>query len=243
MMTNHLLINVYKYILIWLVLTQYYILTDDCEVGQFNCMGMCLDSKAKCPVAITCPDELIKINLYTCAVNDDFRVPSKCKTGEECWDGSCTTNKTENCPTMSTCPSIANVHCPDNSCVDSIEKCPKYFECPSFIPIRCPNGDCRNSLEDCPSLIKCPPQFSMLCNDGSCRMISDDCEVPSLQTQCADTSMVRCSDGTCTTSKFLCPAQTTCPPGYVKCWDGNCALKDKCKDQMMDSHIHVVNLV
>ena len=229
MMTNHLLINVYKYILIWIVLTQYYISTQDCPVGQFNCMGMCLDSKAKCPVAITCPDELIKINLYTCAVNDDFRVPSKCKTGEECWDGSCTTNKTENCPTMSTCPSVANVHCPDNSCVDSIEKCPKYFECPSFIPIRCPNGDCRNSLEDCPSLIKCPTQFSMLCNDGSCRMISDDCEVPSLQTQCEDTSMVRCSDGTCTTSKFLCPAQTTCPPGYVKCWDGNCALKGKCK--------------
>ena len=192
--------------------------------------GICVDSTSKCPIDISCPDDYFRINLYTCSKSEDFRVPSKCETDSECWDGTCQDDPSSKCPTMNTCPSSYNVRCPDNSCVSSIEECPNIFSCPSFIPIRCPNGDCRKSLDDCPSLLQCPNSFSILCNDGSCRMISDNCVKASEETQCIDNTMTRCPDGTCTTAKFLCPTPTTCPSGYVKCWDGNCAKdQSKCK--------------
>ena len=54
-------------------------------------------------------------------------------------------------------------------------------------------------------------------------MKNQDCELSSIQTTCPDPSMVRCADGSCTQSKFLCPSMKTCPKNYVLCWNGLCA--------------------
>ena len=79
--------------------------------------GICVDSTSKCPIDISCPDDYFRINLYTCSKSEDFRVPSKCETDSECWDGTCQDDPSSKCPTMNTCPSSYNVRCPDNSCV------------------------------------------------------------------------------------------------------------------------------
>ena len=203
----------------------------ECPEGEQKCaVGICAESSAKCPSDLTCPKDYFKINLYTCSQSEDFRVPSKCLTDQECWDGTCQIDTRNKCPTMPSCPSENNIRCPDNSCVKEVKECPNVFSCPSFIPIRCPNGDCRKSLEDCPSLTRCPNKFSVLCNDGSCKMFSDSCDLAAKETQCIDQSMTRCPDGTCTTAKFLCPTPTTCPPGYIKCWNGVCSLEGKCDE-------------
>ena len=185
-----------------------------------------------CPTIMSCPDPLVRTNLYTCAYDRSFATISKCKTGLECWHGECVTKEEEimtSCPTHISCPSKTyTVKCPDNSCVEYKKDCPKYYDCPTFNPIRCGNGDCRKSLSDCPSLVHCPDTFPVMCNDGSCRSIKSQCAVPRNLTACADNTMTRCSDGTCTTSKLLCPTLTTCPQGYEKCWDGNCRVKGQC---------------
>ena len=137
------------------------------------------------------------------------------------------------------CPPNLLIKCPDNSCVANKEDCPQYSECPKFLPIRCGNGDCRKSLSDCPSLVHCPDTYPVLCNDGSCRNTKGLCSLPTDETTCDDKSMTRCSDGTCTNSKFLCPTMMTCPVGYEKCFDGNCALKGTC---LTDSSREITNI-
>ena len=186
-----------------------------------------------CPTLMSCPDGLIKTNSYTCSYDESFAPQSKCATGRECWNGECVSSENdllELCPTSVSCQTDY-IKCPDNSCAKSIDECPQYSDCPQFLPIRCGNGDCRKSLSDCPSLIHCPNEKRILCNDGSCRVLKDQCAIPTEKTTCDDKSMTRCSDGTCTNSKFLCPTMMTCPVGYEKCWDGNCALKGTCSSK------------
>ena len=193
--------------------------------------GVAVKDKDFCPNVMDCPDNLIKTNAYTCSIDDSFAPHSICPTDLECWDGQCVSKKNDLlnlCPSLVSCPPNLGVKCPDNSCVKTKEECPQYADCPKFLPIRCSNGDCRKSLSDCPSLIHCPDDNPILCNDGSCRHIKKQCEVPTEETTCDDKTMTRCSDGTCTNSKFLCPTMTTCPIGYEKCWDGNCAPKGSC---------------
>ena len=186
-----------------------------------------------CPHTISCPDDLMRINFYTCGNDQNFAPPSKCKTGRECWNGDCVNSEEETfkaCPTHISCPKEGDIKCPDNTCVSNKEECPNYVECPSFNPIRCGNGDCRKNLNDCPSLIHCPNNFPIICNDGSCRRTQSFCKLPTEETTCYDKKMIRCSDGTCTNSKLLCQTLVTCPKGYEKCWDGNCKLKGTCSN-------------
>ena len=201
--------------------------------GYFKCPdgGFKVLDELYCPSSISCPDYLLRINLYSCAYSQSFATPSKCKTGLECWNGECVDIEDEVytlCPTHISCPAQLGIKCPDNTCVEDKSECPEYIECPTFIPIRCPNGDCRKSLEDCPSLIHCPDSSPVLCNDGSCRKTKSSCSLPSEETACNDKTMTRCSDGTCTNSKFLCPTLVTCPSGYEKCYDGICKPKGTC---------------
>ena len=196
--------------------------------------GIIVKDEDYCPTTMFCPDGLIKINAYTCSNDDGFAPISKCETDLECWNGECVSKKSEIlelCPSSVSCPPDILIKCPDNSCVRNKTDCPQYSDCPQFLPIRCGNGDCRKSLSDCPSLIHCPDEKRILCNDGSCRIIKEQCLIPTEKTTCDDKSMTRCSDGTCTNSKFLCPTMMTCPLGYEKCWDGNCALKGTCSNK------------
>ena len=194
--------------------------------------GYIVKDKDNCPSPMSCPEELQKINAYSCAYGNEFAPISKCKTGLECWNGDCV-QKSEDllkfCPSSISCPpETFTIKCPDNSCVNNTRECPNYVECPKFLPIRCGNGDCRKTLSDCPSLIHCPESYPILCNDGSCKSTKDQCYISNNETTCDDRTMTRCSDGTCTNSKFLCPTMMTCPTGYEKCFDGNCALKGTC---------------
>lgn len=183
--------------------------------------------------SMQCPNSLILINQYSCGINQDFAVPSKCKLDYECFNGECVPddkNKAEYCPTSFSCPLTEfSIRCPDNSCVKDVEECPNYEECPSFSPIRCSTGDCRKTLEDCPSSIHCPTHYPYLCNDGSCKMLKDNCKTSTNATKCFEPK-TRCPDGTCADSKFLCSTIMTCPPGYEKCWNGNCVEHGNCKD-------------
>ena len=185
-----------------------------------------------CPTSISCPNNLIRINLYSCAYSQSFATPSKCKTGTECWNGECVNSENDVfnlCPSHISCPKEeTTVKCPDNTCVAKVEDCRDYVQCPSFNPIRCPNGDCRKSLEDCPSLIHCPDSNPILCNDNSCRKTKAQCKLPTSETACPNKKMTRCSDGTCTESKNLCPSLVSCPSGYDKCWNGLCKPKGTC---------------
>ena len=185
-----------------------------------------------CPTIMSCPEPLIRISLYDCAIDSSLITFSNCKSGFQCWDGECVDSIDEivtSCPTHISCPSTKNtVKCPDNTCVNKVEDCPNYVECPSSNPIRCGNGDCRKSSSDCPSLVHCPDNYPILCNDGSCRSFKKQCVLPTNETTCNNKTMTRCSDGTCTNSKLLCPTLVTCPVGYEKCYDGNCRLKGSC---------------
>ena len=187
---------------------------------------------AYCPTIISCPEGLMKVNLYTCGYEQVFAPPSQCKLGRECWNGECVDSPDQIstvCPTHFSCPSTKYIYkCPDNSCVEDPKDCPDYNECPPFNPIRCGNGDCRKSLSDCPSLIRCPSSYPVICNDGSCHVIKNQCTLATTETTCPNRNMTRCSDGTCATSKNLCPTLPTCPIGYEKCYDGNCKIKGTC---------------
>ena len=207
---------------------------DDCEIpGEEPCKpigNICLPESV-CPNPLSCPIGYVFFNQYTCGLDKELKPESQCPTNHECWDNTCVDDpnkKLSECPTMVSCPTSKNTRCFDNSCVENIEDCPDYFNCPLFLPIRCPNGDCRQSLEDCPSLITCPRAFPVLCNDGSCQVLKSKCQYSSEETQCSDTSMVRCPDGTCTSSKFLCPTIMTCPRGYQKCYNGLCKPRGEC---------------
>lgn len=209
------------------------LLIDECPSGETKCPslgGICLPD-SRCPTAISCPDGYYYVNQYSCALDTDFILDSQCPIGLECWDNTCVSEPSEKiskCPTMTSCPKTKSIRCFDNSCVENLEDCPNYFDCPIFLPIRCPNGDCRQSLEDCPSLIICPKKIPVLCNDGSCHALKDKCEYSSEETQCSDTSMVRCPDGSCTSSKFLCATPMTCPNGYKRCFNGLCRPIEEC---------------
>ena len=96
-----------------------------------------------CPTIMSCPDPLVRTNLYTCAYDRSFATISKCRTGLECWHGECVTKEEDimaTCPTHISCP-LRNVtiKCPDNSFVDHKEIV--QIICPSFNPIRCGNGE------------------------------------------------------------------------------------------------------
>ena len=204
--------------------------------------GVVVTDSDYCPNVMHCPDGLFRSNSYTCSYEHDFTPQSKCGTDLECWNGDCVSQKKDLvnlCPTSVSCPPNLLIKCPDNSCVANKEDCPQYSECPKFLPIRCGNGDCRKSLSDCPSLVHCPDTYPVLCNDGSCRNTKGLCSLPTDETTCDDKSMTRCSDGTCTNSKFLCPTMMTCPVGYEKCFDGNCALKGTC---LTDSSREITNI-
>lgn len=199
--------------------------TDTCDALGNICVPI-----AECPTKLSCPDEFLYINLYSCGLEQKFAPESQCPLNYECWDNTCITDPKEylsQCPTMTSCPE-GQQRCFDNSCVDSIDDCPNYYDCPSFLPIRCPNGDCRQSLEDCPSIITCPKKLPVKCNDGSCHLLKKDCKYSTEETQCSDTSMVRCSDGSCTSSKSLCSTPMTCPIGYQKCYNGLCKKIGEC---------------
>ena len=205
----------------------------DCPSGQSKCLalgGICYPD-SRCPTSLSCPDDYVFSNQYSCAIDNDFIPVSRCPVGLECWDNTCISEESEKiskCPTMISCPKSKSIRCFDNSCVEDLKDCPDYFDCPLFLPIRCPNGDCRQSLEDCPSLIICPKKLPVLCNDGSCHTLNDKCEYSSEETQCSDISMVRCPDGSCTSSKFLCATPMTCPYGYQKCYNGLCKPIGEC---------------
>ena len=219
-----------RYFLIFILLLSNFVTTQDEKM--YRCEnGVVISDKDFCPELMNCPDGLIPTNQYTCSLTHDFTPDSKCATGKECWSGECVSEEKDlltQCPSSVSCPPEFKVKCPDNSCVKTKDDCPKYVECPKFLPIRCPNGDCRKSLDDCPSMIHCPDNFKILCNDGSCRSAKLQCALPTDETTCDDKTMVRCPDGTCTNSKFLCPTMTSCPKGYEKCYDGNCAVRGKC---------------
>ena len=209
------------------------------EESFYNCPdGFIVKDSDYCPSVMHCTEGLKKVNAYTCLYDNDFSPDSKCATGLECWNGDCVEKKIDKlklCPSAITCPPNLPERCPDNSCVSNESECPPYEECPKFLPIRCGNGDCRKSLSDCPSLVHCPDAHPLLCNDGSCRITKDQCKIPNEETTCDDKTMTRCSDGTCSNSKFLCPTMTTCPIGYEKCYNGNCALKGTCFDKPVSS--------
>ena len=204
-----------------------------CPDGEEPCSalgGICLPQDV-CPTVMSCPEHYIGINQYSCALDSVFAPESQCLRGYECWDNTCIDNSEEKlskCPTMTSCSNLKPIRCFDNSCVLNLEDCANYFECPQFLPIRCPNGDCRQSLDDCPSLVICPKKLPVLCNDNSCHLLKTKCEYSSEETQCSDTSMVRCSDGSCASSKFLCPTPLTCPKGYQKCYNGLCKPIGEC---------------
>lgn len=194
----------------------------DCPITFLKCKnsGICVDSYNKCPTPMSCSDDFKKVNQYTCSKINTYSEIIRCN-GYTCWNNKCVTDAND-CPTMISCPS-GYQKCHDNSCVTDLDQCPKYITCPKFIPIRCPNGDCRRSLEDCPSLIKCPTNRPMLCNDNSCKTTANECLYSSINTKCNGKSMVRCSDGTCKSSKFLCSTQKSCPKNKVLCRFGICA--------------------
>lgn len=194
---------------------------NNCPKLKCSSSGICVDNYAQCPTPMACGKEFKKINQFTCSKYDVLLESQKC-TKITCWNNDCV-NDTKLCPTMSSCPNKYLIKCHDNSCVENLDDCPKYVNCPKFIPIRCPNGDCRRNFEDCPSLTQCPSDFPILCNDNSCRITAEECEKPAENTRCIGRSMVRCSDGTCKSSKFLCTTPKTCPIGKVLCFNGICA--------------------
>jgi len=194
-----------------------------CPNLKCSSSGVCVDNYSQCPSPMNCGNDLKKVNQYTCAKSDTFLEVQKCEK-YTCWNNICV-DDLKFCPTMSSCPSKYLIKCHDNSCVDDLKNCPKYINCPKFLPIRCPNGDCRGDSQDCPSLTKCPKDFPILCNDNSCRMTAEECEKSAENTKCSGSSMIRCSDGTCKSSKFLCSTPKTCPIGKVLCFHGSCADK------------------
>ena len=215
-----------QFILLFIIYSYNPIMCDYCKCPE----GFLAIDYVYCPTPMFCPDLMLKINAYSCAFKAIFPLPSKCKSGLECWNGECVNSSDElftSCPSHISCP-FNKIKCSDNTCVTYSEDCPHYLECPPFNPIKCPNGDCRKKLEDCPSLIHCPDTYPILCNDGSCRKIKSQCEFPSENTSCFDEKRIRCSDGTCANSQLLCPTLVTCPSGYEKCWNGICMPKGTC---------------
>ena len=75
--------------------------------NQINCYVKCIDGMialdySYCPSTMICPDYYIKINAYSCAINQMFATPSKCRTSLECWSGECVSIEDELytlCPT------------------------------------------------------------------------------------------------------------------------------------------------
>jgi len=224
---------------------QFYLQLGGCPDGTRPCGelgGICVP-EADCPSPLYCPDDYLNINLYSCGLEPKFAPQSQCRLNYECWDNTCVTDPSEKlsqCPTLVSCPDLRK-KCFDNSCVINLEDCPNYYECPSFLPIRCPNGDCRQSLEDCPSIVTCPKKLPILCNDGSCHLLKKDCEYSSEETQCSDISMVRCPDGSCTSSKSLCSTPMTCPIGYQKCYNGLCKKIGECYNMTIQSSSSICN--
>ena len=66
-----------------------------CE-EYFRCTsGIKVLDEMYCPHTITCPDELLRINFYSCGNDQNFATPSKCETDRECWNGECVNSEGE----------------------------------------------------------------------------------------------------------------------------------------------------
>lgn len=222
----------FKFFFFLLIIDIVKIFCEECKSGEVKCSsGVCAPNYKLCATFTSCQDNLFKCNQFTCTSQNYKCIPNSCKD-KSCWNGYCVKNYDE-CPSIPTCPLNDKnylIKCHDNSCEESLNNCNDYIECPLFIPIKCTSGDCRRRQRDCPSLIRCPNKFPILCNDGSCQETSDECITASQQTQCADNSWARCSDGSCVPSKFLCQTPKTCPLEFVLCWDGSCASSySKCE--------------
>lgn len=195
----------------------------DCG-DQYKCSltAVCAENYLQCPTPMECPTGFTKCNMFTCSkYSEDTCEETACEK-ITCWDNSCA-DKRDECPSVISCSETGSVRCSDNSCVSNKDECAEYKECPNFIPYKCSNGDCKKNEEDCPKLITCPVTFPYLCNDGSCKQNKGECTESETQTTCADNSLTRCADGTCTSAQFLCPTLKTCPVNMVLCYNGVCA--------------------
>jgi hypothetical protein len=64
--------------------------------------GFIAKDVAFCPTIMNCPNNLMRVNLYTCSYVQQFAPPSNCKMGRECWNGDCVASSEEihtSCPT------------------------------------------------------------------------------------------------------------------------------------------------
>ena len=191
-----------------------------------NCLircpgGECSDSFYKCPSVETCPTNYFKCPDQSCAKELNLCVKKTCDSGLFlCWDGSCQKDKSK-CPTRTTCPNDY-VKCADGSCVKQLQLCKEPIKCPAYKPYMCANGDCRTKSSECPTLVTCPVRRPVLCNDNSCRKNKNECLLPYQKLICEENKIV-CPDGSCASSKDLCPTIQSCNPGQVRCWDNSCA--------------------
>ena len=95
---------------------------------------------------------------------------------------------------------------------------------------KCISGECRNSIDDCPSQITCPMDYPIKCRDGQCvksriYCANIDAAIEANIVKCQALGLLLCTSDliTCTTSLQKCPSRSSCPPGFIKCWDETCA--------------------
>lgn len=95
--------------------------------------------------------------------------------------------------------------------------------------VKCVTGECRNSFDDCPSQATCPSSLPIQCRDGQCVKSKLLCEgidkaIEANLQKCQAIGLLLCTSDliTCTPSLTKCPARSTCPLGFVKCWDESC---------------------
>ena len=75
--------------------------------NSYNCPeGFKAIDEMYCPTIVSCPEGLTRVNLYTCAYDNKFATPSKCKTGLECWNGICVDSEDER---LTLCPSYTDL--------------------------------------------------------------------------------------------------------------------------------------
>ena len=62
--------------------------TDTCDALGNICVPI-----AECPTKLSCPDEFLYINLYSCGLEQKFAPESQCPLNYECWDNTCITDQ------------------------------------------------------------------------------------------------------------------------------------------------------
>ena len=95
--------------------------------------------------------------------------------------------------------------------------------------VKCVTGECRNTVDDCPSQITCPDDLPIQCRDGQCVASRLFCEavdraVAANLESCSELGLLLCTSDlkTCTKSLSQCPSRSSCPVGFIKCWDESC---------------------